>query len=115
MPKLAALTLDSTHVKDSDFAYVKSARSLEYLSAGATSLTEEGLALISENPGIISLWIWRTVIGGESLDSLKKMKNLYYLQCWNTLIRPEHLRELNDALPDCNIENHKPDAAYYDQ
>lgn len=103
LTKLKVLTLDRTRITDDGVHKIASLKELRILNLTRTQITDSSLKMIFQMSELESLNLSGCPgISSESLVQLRNLKKLRLLSVGPNLT-PEDLRELKQALPDCEV------------
>ncbi len=98
------LDLGGTRVEGTGLAYLEKWTKLESLSLCSTSIRDEELARLQHFTSLQYLELGGTRISDAGIKHLKRMHQLRELSLWNTRVTDAGVRDLQAALPHCEIK-----------
>ncbi len=101
--KLEALGLSNVPVSDAGLSHLKNLPQLKVMSFYDMQITDVGLVHLSELTNLETLYLNNTNITDAGLVHLKGLKKLKVLHLHHSIISYAEVKELEAALPDCNI------------
>jgi hypothetical protein len=104
MTRLQGLSLLNTRITDAGLVHLRKMTNLQALSLAGTRVTDGGLRLVKELIHIRELHLDNTRISDTGLGHLRDMKQLRYLRLVNTRVTRQGIRQLQQALPDCRVD-----------
>jgi hypothetical protein len=111
LPAVRDVWLSRTKVTDQGLAHLKQAcPQLTFLTLDETAVTDAGLARLSELTALESLSLSGTRVTDAGLVHLARLKNLKHLWLRSTPITGAGYRQLQAALPTCEIQADVPAA-----
>lgn len=105
---LERLYLASTNIGDAGLAHLSGLKSLRYLSLRGTNITDAGLVHLKGLTNLEMLELSDTDISDVGIEHLKSLKSLKYLYVPNTKITERGRKELEAALPGCEVADCPP-------
>lgn len=103
IPALVSLDLSGTSVTDEGVALLTAATGLRRLRLSETAITEAALETIATITGLESLNLYGTPIGNDAVIKLEPLENLEKLYLWRTQVDAAGVLQLQEMLPDCEI------------
>jgi mono/diheme cytochrome c family protein len=103
IPNLVQLNLAATQVTDEDLKLIASLPNLTHLHLENTAITDAGLQHLKNLKNLVYLNLYGTPVtdaGLKHLEGLTELKNLYL---WQTEVTDSGAAELQQALPNVNI------------
>ncbi len=104
LPNLTELSLQNTNISDAGLLHLNELVKLKVLSLSNTKVTNDGLAHLDKMMNLKYLYLNDTNISDTGLIHLKGRTNLIYLELNSTRVTDEGIRELEAALPKCEIQ-----------
>lgn len=103
LTSLDHLYLVNTLVSDAGLEHLKGLTKLEWLSLISTRVSNAGLANLSELSNLRVLYLYETQITDAGLVHLRELTRLELLNLEHTKVSEDGVKELQAALPDCQI------------
>ena len=103
LTRLEVLSLSQTPITDAGLEHLKTLERLESLDLRGVPITDAGLKHLESLTRLEFLSIMQTPITDAGLEHLKTLKRLKYLGLWGTQVTNEGVWELQQALPDVEI------------
>lgn len=103
LPNLEYLGLVDPRFDDQDMHHLHNFSNLKSVNLYRSSITNEGVAILSKCQGLTSLYLTDTGIDDGAVEHLKKLKNLKKLSLRDTAVTKSGIAELQAALPECRI------------
>jgi len=104
-PSLKAIDVARNKVTSDGLKHIAAAAKLETLGLMGTVVADEGLAHLGTLSELRSLNLRDTAITDAGLKHLYSLKNLKDLNLKSTQVTDEAVKKLQQALPECRIEN----------
>ena len=103
LKELLSLNLGGTDVTDEGLVHLASLTSLRRLHLEKTKVSDDGLARLAKLENLSYLNLYQTGVTDSGLTHLEGLKNLKNLYLWQTKVTPDGASDLQQALPDCEI------------
>jgi len=103
MPQLQNASLGDTQVTDAGLVHLKGLTQLLMLSLDNTQITDAGLEHLNGLTELRLLYLHNTQITDAGLVYLKELTHLRWLSLANTHVTDKGVKELQRALPNCEI------------
>jgi len=107
MPMLRELGLNGNRITADGLSYIEKMTSLQELDLNQTMISDDGLEHLSGLTALTVLDIRRTEIGDAGARYLENLPALKRLHCFDTKITSNGKRRLQQALPNCEIYDHR--------
>ena len=104
LPKLQELSLKWTSISDEALEHVSGMKELRELNLRNTKISDEGLRHLATMPKLCEITLQSTHVTGKGLLHLATCKSLRHIHCWGTEVTNEDIRQLNEFLPECEID-----------
>ena len=103
LKSVLSLHLGGTDVTDEGLRHLAGLTSLKRLHLEKTKLSDAGLAHLANLESLSYLNLYGTAVTDAGLEHLAGLKNLKNLYLWQTEVTTGGVEQLQQALPDCNI------------
>lgn len=101
---LAALDLGSTRITDNALPQLRDFQKLNFLGLSNTKVTDRGLEHVAHLTDLLKLELHGTTVTHAGLKHLYGLKQLQTLSVPSSAVSASELREMQEALPKCEIE-----------
>ena len=104
--RLEKLYIGGSHAReitDKGLLSLSRLRQLREFELRKTGVQGPGLAVLENMPNLESLSLWDSNVDNSGLPHLKKLRQLKRLVVGRTMLTPDAIQELRDALPDCEV------------
>ncbi len=102
--ELEVLVLQKVGITDDGLTHLARLPRLKKLSIRDTKITDAGIAYLSRIGTLESVHIYGMNLTDGVLENLRQLTNLKSLWIRNTDVRPEIIKALRSALPDCEVK-----------
>ncbi len=103
LTRLERLSISEAQITDAGLEHLKTLERLESLDLSGVPITDAGLKHLKTLTRLEFLSIMQTPITDAGLEHLKTLKRLEYLSLWGTQVTDEGVQQLQQALPDVEI------------
>jgi Leucine Rich repeat len=104
LDQLGYLSLNGCPITDSGLSHIAEIPSIRHLDVGHTRITDAGMVYLSSLTNLQNLELNSTAVSDESIQYLVEAKGLLTLDVCDTRITAKGLAKLQEALPNCKIE-----------
>jgi uncharacterized membrane protein len=103
IPHLVNVDLSATQITDKGVAALEPAKQLRQLRLAETSVTDASIDTLLKLPALESINFQGTKVTDSGVLKLATLTNLKHLYLWQTQVKPETIKALQDKLPKCEI------------